>query len=106
MTGRVPWEGSNRRARLPANWDELRVEGLKRNPQQICWWCELPGGEEFDHKLRGDDHSLDNLDWIHGWRSVKAGVSTRNCHGEKSGREGQAARPREKLLPDVHPALR
>jgi hypothetical protein len=25
-----------------------------------------------------------NLDWIHDWRSVKAGVSPVNCHGQKT----------------------
>lgn len=100
------WEGSTRRERLPDNWDELRAEGHRRNPKHICHWCGLPGGEEFDHKQRGDDHSQDNLDWIHGWRSVRKRVSTRNCHGEKTSAEANAARPREKLPPRVHPALR
>jgi len=105
-TGRNPWEGSTRRDRLPANWPALRAEALRRNPRKVCHWCGLPGGDELDHKVPGDDHRQDNLDWIHGHRSVAAGVSVRNCHGEKSGAEGAAARPREKRPPEIHPALR
>lgn len=99
------WEGSTRRGRLPPNWDELRAEGHRLNPRHVCHWCGLPGGDEFDHKQAGDDHSQANLDWIHGWRSVRAGVSARNCHGEKSSAEGAAARPRLNRPPERHPAF-
>lgn len=104
--GRTPWDGSTRRSRLPANWAQLRADASRRNPMHICHWCGLPGGDELDHKRPGDDHSLDNLDWIHGRRAVARGVSARNCHGEKSAGEGAAARPREKRPPEIHPALR
>jgi 5-methylcytosine-specific restriction enzyme A len=84
---RPPWAGSDRRARLPANWDELRAEGERRNPQHICHWCGLPGGDEFDHVRRGDDHRQENLDWIHGPRAVARDVVSRNCHAEKTAAE-------------------
>lgn len=103
---RSPFEGSTRRERLPANWDELRAEGLLSNPTQICHWCGKPGGTDFDHKVPGDDHRQENLDWIHSWRDVKAGRSTRNCHGEKTGAEGAAARPTLNRPEEVHPAFR
>lgn len=106
-TGRVPWAGSTRSQRLPPDWDTVcKPEADRRNPEHICHWCKLPGGDELDHLIPGDDHRPENLDWIHGWRTVRAGVSKRNCHGEKSGREGAAARPSEKRAPAVHPALR
>lgn len=103
--GRAPWQGSTRRERLPDNWDELRAEAHRRNPKHICHWCGRPDGEELDHKQRGDDHRQDNLDWIHGRRSVEAGVSQRNCHGEKTGAEGAAARPRLHRPREKHPGL-
>lgn len=106
MNGRSPWAGSNRRARLPSDWQAKRTEGTRRNPRHICHWCGLPGGDEFDHKNPGDDHSQDNLDWIHGRRAVERGISTRNCHGEKSALEGAAAKPSEKRPTEIHPGLR
>ena len=103
---RMPWQGSTRSSRLPANWAELRAEAARRNPRKVCHWCGLPGGDELDHKVPGDDHRQENLDWIHGWRTVKNGTSKRNCHGEKSAAEGAAARPSEKRPTEIHPALR
>lgn len=118
VTGRTrpPWEGSNRRARLPANWPELRANAKKANPERICHWCSAPGGTTLDHKQRGDricqqpgQHRAGcqcNLDWIHDRQDVKAGRSKRNCHGEKTGAEGAAARTRINRPPETHPALR
>jgi hypothetical protein len=106
---RPAWHGSDRRERLPDNWDELRAAKHLENPEHTCHWCGHPGGEDLDHVIPGDDHRLENLDWIHGRRSYEAGLSVRNCHGEKSGREGaeaRAARPRRNRPPEVHPALR
>jgi 5-methylcytosine-specific restriction enzyme A len=107
------WAGSDRRQRLPVNWDALKAEGRRRNPAQVCHWCGEPGGDEFDHKVRGDDHSQENLDWIHGPRYVQAraaeGVAVPNCHGEKTALEAaaaRAARPKRNRPPEVHPALR
>ncbi len=36
--------------------------------------------------MNGDpeDHRQENLDWIHDWRSVRAGVSPINCHAIKT----------------------
>lgn len=101
---RRPWEGSTRKQRLPADWRARRAEADRRNPRRICHWCGLPGGDDLDHKKPGDDHSPDNLDWIHGARSVAEGVSQRNCHQEKSSQEGHAARIRVSRPPEQHPA--
>lgn len=114
--GRPAWEGSDRRARLPANWAQLREEADRLNPKRICHACGDPGGSELDHKKRGDDICQDpgrhrprcqcNLDWIHGRSDYEAGRSKQNCHGRKTGAEGAAARPRLNRPEEIHPALR
>jgi hypothetical protein len=103
---RPAWRNSTRRERLPVDWPALRAAARERDPQRICHWCGEPGGDELDHKVAGDNHSLDNLAWIHGRRAYAAGRSKKNCHGEKSAAEGAAARPRLHRKPDVHPAFR
>lgn len=100
--GQQPWQGSTRRQDLPSNWPQLREDAHIRNPRHLCHACGLPGGEALDHK-DGDRHNNhpDNLDWIHDWRSVKAGVSAVNCHGKKTA----ADRPSANRV-ETHPALR
>ncbi len=112
---RPAWQGSDRRERLPVNWPQLRANAHLLNPQHICHRCHLPGGSDLDHIQRGDQicqqpgrHVPDcqcNLDWIHGRRDFERHVSPRNCHGEKTGAEGAAARPRYWAEP-AHPSLR
>lgn len=100
--GRVPWEGSDRRERLPDNWDELRAEAHRLNPRHICHLCGESGGDALDHKQRGDDHRQENLDWAHD-------KVPPHCHRRKSGREGAAARAERRramrLQPERHPAF-
>ncbi len=103
---RPAWEGSTRRERLPADWPQRRAEAHRRNPLHICHWCRDPGGSELDHKVRGDDHRQENLDWIHNRSDFLAGRSRQNCHGQKTGAEGAAARQTINRPDDVHPALR
>lgn len=101
---RPAWEGSDRRSRLPGNWPDLRAEAERRNPDHICHWCGAPGGSDLDHIQRGDDHRQANLDWIHSRKDFQT-RSFRNCHGEKTGAEGAAARPGIRRPPEQHPAL-
>lgn len=100
--GRTAWKGSNRKSRLPADWDTVVRPAVElRNPKHICHECGQPGGSDLDHKQRGDHNCQQpgahaqpcycNLDWIHGRKDYLAGVSLKNCHGEKSAREGAAA---------------
>ncbi len=101
------WQGSTRSERLPADWDTVKKpEALRRNPKRTCHWCGLDGGDELDHIIPGDDHRQENLDWIHGWRAKRAGVSPRNCHGEKTRQEAVAARRWHRRGPEIHPALK
>lgn len=103
---RPGWRYSDRKERLPDNWNELKELALERNPERICHWCREPGGHDLDHKVRGDDHRLENLDWIHSRSDFEAGRSKVNCHGQKTGAEGAAARPRLHRPVPVHPAFR
>lgn len=97
MSGK--WRGSNRRLRLPSNWQELRAEVRERAGGR----CELIGddgrrcplaGRDCDHIIRGEDHSLANLQWL-----------CPGHHSSKSGQEGAAARPRERRPAEKHPGL-
>jgi hypothetical protein len=113
---RPAWEGSTRRERLPANWPQLREQADADNPEHICHWCGRPGGSDLDHVRRGDDvcqhpdrHSpgcICNLGWIHNRQDYLEGRSAKNCHGQKTGAEGAAARQPLNRPDDVHPALR
>lgn len=102
---RVPFAGSDRASRLPPNWEQLRDDAHRRNPEHICHWCGKPGGTDLDH-IDGDwtNNASENLDWIHSKRDVRAGRSKRNCHGEKTGREAAAARWKREP-PMKHPGL-
>lgn len=113
---RPAWTGSDRRARLPSNWPELRAEAHRLNPDHICHCCHRPGATDLDHKQRGDHICQNvqahqpgcqcNLDWIHSRADYDAGRSRRNCHGQKTGREGALARARLNRPAEVHAALR
>lgn len=84
------WEGSDRRERLPANWPELKLRVKNRDG----WRCRkiLPSGKrcprgratghrlEVDHKARGDDHSMGNLQSL-----------CEHHHAKKSAQEGNKA---------------
>lgn len=96
--GRPAWEGSTRKVRLPANWEtEIRPAVLVRDGYR----CQLRfadvcvgGATDVDHKKRGDDHRMENLQSACG-----------PCHRRKSSMEGAAARPRLNRPPEPHPAL-
>lgn len=94
----------------------LRQRAHNQNPEHVCHRCGLPGGSDLDHIRRGDDVCQDpgghlpgcicNLGWIHNRRDYDLGRARQNCHGQKTGAEGAAARPRLNRPVEVHPALR
>lgn len=98
----MAWEGSDRRKTLPRNWPSLRKEATRLNPEHICHLCGKPGAEALDH-VNGDplDHRQANLDWIHDWRSVRAGASPVNCHQRKTRND----RPSLWAPKEQHPCL-
>jgi 5-methylcytosine-specific restriction enzyme A len=65
----VPWESSDRRQELPADWATLRNQALERDHFRCVWpgrWkpenlrCNRPA-TDVDHVKRGNDHRLSNL---------------------------------------------
>lgn len=81
------WAGSNRKSRLPADWDRLRAVVLQR-----CGFrCEWDGcgdtATDVDHIEPGDHHSLSNLQGLCGAH-----------HRAKSSAEGIAAQQRKRAL--------
>jgi 5-methylcytosine-specific restriction protein A len=61
------WAGSDRRARLPRDWAKRRLKVKARAGGQCEWVdgtrCQRPGNE-CDHIIPNDDHSLPNLQWL------------------------------------------
>jgi len=97
------WAGSDRKARLPPDWEARRAFVLRRDG----WQCtELVRdvrcpqiATDVDHIIPGDDHSYGNLTSLCGPH-----------HDLKSSREGAAAKARirnaKRRPPETHPALR
>lgn len=87
MKERTLWNTSNRRERLPSNWDSLRQSVLRRDNHRCQ--LRLAGcktiATEVDHRQRGDNHALDNL-----W------AVCRSCHSQKTQTEAQEARRKKR----------
>lgn len=92
----MPWATSTRRHRLPSNWQTLRRQ-VKARAKGQCEWteqgdrCTNPG-TDCDHITPGDDHSLNNLQWL-----------CRFHHKIKTSRETRRATNRKPTEP--HPGL-
>lgn len=71
-----------------------RDRGLCQAPADAGGICGRPGNQ-VDHVVAGDDHSLANLQ-----------VLCPDHHASKSGREGAAARPSLYRVRERHPGLR
>lgn len=81
----MSWSSSRRRDRLPTDWP-ARVARVKARAKGKCQAREhVRGcsgiGTDCDHIRRGDDHSLDNLQWLSG-----------PCHVAKTAAENIADR--------------
>lgn len=89
----MPWSSSDRRSRLPADWDRRRVKVLKRDHFE-CQWRMRDGticgayANQCDHIDAGDDHSLENLQAL-----------CETHHKPKSSSEGgRAAQARRRMM--------
>jgi 5-methylcytosine-specific restriction endonuclease McrA len=85
MVQKRSWANSNRRARLPRDWNARRAQVFRRDNFRCV--IPLPDGtrcpgaaEECDHIFPGDNHSLSNLQSLCSWH-----------HKQKSSREGADA---------------
>lgn len=93
------WRGSDRKARLPYDWETRRRLVLERcggqceHRNEMGWRC-AGRATDVDHIRRGDDHSLANLQGL-----------CRSHHKAKTAQEGVAAQPRAKRPPSPHPGL-
>lgn len=62
---KIPWESSNRRAELPADWPTLRQQTLERDEHRCTWRTagrRCPDqATDVDHIGDKDDHRLENL---------------------------------------------
>lgn len=79
------WETSDRKSRLPSDWDSIRYRVLRRD----SWSCRLRGpnclgaATEVDHRIAGDNHEEENLQ-----------SACSRCHAEKSSSEGNQKQAR------------
>ena len=97
----MPWSSSNRKARLPADW-ETRRRKVRARAQDQCEWTDELGrctaeGTDCDHIEAGDDHSLSNLQWLCSFH-----------HSLKTRRESAAANRRRltaRRAPEAHPGI-
>lgn len=98
----MAWDTSNRKARLPADWQTRRLRVLRRDGYKCQardstgTQCGAPANQA-DHIKPGDDHSLENLQALCRWH-----------HARKSAKEGVAARrPRatQRREPEAHPGM-
>ena len=86
------WQGSDRKHRLPKNWETLRKQVHRRDgsrcqvrlSDRICGEPAI----DVDHIRRGDDHRLENLrcicDWHHAKKSAAEGARAYNAALKKS----------------------
>ena len=77
---RSRWYVSDRRDRLPADW-EARRRAVRDRARGLCQATrhapDCDGvGTDCDHIVQGDDHGLDNLQWL-----------SHACHKAKTERE-------------------
>lgn len=77
---RTRWNTSDRSARLPSDWPAIRAKVRTRAHGRCQAKHHAPDcdgiGTDCDHIIAGDDHSLDNLQWL-----------SHACHKLKTERE-------------------
>lgn len=76
----MAWSTSNRRDRLPDDWWKRRAQVKARAKSKCQASVHHPKcdgtGTDADHIIEGDDHSLENLQWL-----------SSPCHKAKTSRE-------------------
>ncbi len=83
----MPWDTSDRKGRLPDDWETVVRPAVLRRCGGRCEKLLKSGARcprpatDVDHKVPGDDHSMRNLQGLCG-----------HHHAQKSAREGNQAR--------------
>lgn len=99
------WQGSDRRQRLPSNWQsEIRPRILNRDRYR-CQHIRFDTGEpcnlyanEVDHISRGDDHRDANLQALCHYHHLQksgseGGAASQAARNARYGRPGKAKHP-------------
>lgn len=102
VAARSRWHTSDRRGRLPANWEAVRRQVAERAHYECQAKVHAVGcngvGTDCDHIVPGDNHSLDNLQWL-----------SAECHKAKTARESAERNTRRKQMrlhpSETHPGL-
>lgn len=105
----MAWEGSTRKATLPAGWDKLRLSIFERDGWQ-CTHTRSDSGRrcsekrrdrlECDHVNDRDDHSPANLTTLCRWHHIRKSSS--------QGGQATVVGPKPTLKrrpPEAHPGL-
>lgn len=91
----MAWSTSDRKERLPADWNRIRAAVKTRAKGRCQAQPHATGcggwGRDADHITPGDDHNLDNLQWLSG-----------PCHRAKTNRE-TANRNRDRKTARIRP---
>lgn len=93
------WRESNRAKRLPKNWQALRTK-VKHRANNQCEHTDEHGrckatGTDCDHITPGDNHTLDNLQWL-----------CRYHHNQKTSRQANQVKHTNKRPQETHPGLK
>ena len=102
----MPWDTSDRRQRLPKDWQAIRAAVRRRADNK----CEAENhepdcdgtGTDADHIKQGDNHSLNNLQWLSGpchKAKTKAENAARNKANAQLRRRPQEQHPGRKQCP-------
>lgn len=98
----MPWDTSDRKSELPADWAARRMRVLRRDAYKCRAKdsrgirCGAPANQ-VDHISRCANHDEDNLEALCRWH-----------HARKSSAEGNSVhprRPRQAREPEAHPGL-
>lgn len=100
------WETSDRRSRLPADWARRRdwvrdraggrCEAVLRDTGERC----PARGTDCDHVERGDDHRVENLQWLCSWHHKRKTADEARAELEALRRARRPRRPRHPGLVD------
>ncbi|EWS99563.1 hypothetical protein N865_02065 [Intrasporangium oryzae NRRL B-24470] len=103
----MAWTTSNRKARLPRDWQRRRAIVLARAGHRCEWeddGVRCPRrATDCDHVERGDDHRLDNLQALcrphHSWKSAHEGGTASAARRGPRLSTARAAEPHPGLRP-------